>query len=61
MWMAVLPPVGSLVLLAYLDIWLAVAFLAGVALVAVVLRVFTTRTAAVVTAYLRRRAGSPRG
>ena len=28
-WMAVLPPVGSLVLLAYLDIWLAVAFLAG--------------------------------
>jgi ATP-binding cassette, subfamily B, bacterial len=52
MWTAVLPPVGSLVLLAYLDIWLAVAFLSGVALVAVVLRVFTRRTTAVVTAYL---------
>lgn len=51
-WMAVLPPVGSLVLLAYLDVWLAVAFLLGVGLVAVVLRVFTRRTAAVVTAYL---------
>jgi ATP-binding cassette, subfamily B, bacterial len=51
-WMAVLPPAGSLVLLAYLDLWLAVAFLAGVSLVAVVLRVFTRRTAAVVTAYL---------
>jgi len=51
-WMAVLPPVGSLVLLVYLDVWLAVAFLAGVALVAVVLRLFTRRTAAVVTAYL---------
>jgi ATP-binding cassette subfamily B protein len=50
-WTALLPPVGSLVLLAYLDIWLAVAFLGGVALVAVVLRLFTLRTAAVVTAY----------
>lgn len=51
-WTAVLPPVGSLVLLAYLDVWLAVAFLGGVVLVAVVLRLFTLRTAAVVTAYL---------
>jgi ATP-binding cassette subfamily B protein len=51
-WTAVLPPVGSLVLLAYLDIWLAVAFLAGLSLVAVVLRVFTRRTATVVSAYL---------
>ncbi len=51
-WTAVLPPVGSLVLLAYMDIWLAVAFLVGVALVAVVLRLFTLRTASVVTAYL---------
>jgi ATP-binding cassette subfamily B protein len=51
-WLAVLPPAGSLVLLAYLDVWVAVAFLAGVGLVAVVLRVFTRRTAAVVTAYL---------
>lgn len=51
-WTSILPPVGSLFLLAYLDIWLAVAFLAGVALVAVVLRLFTVRTASVVTAYL---------
>jgi ATP-binding cassette, subfamily B, bacterial RamA/AmfB len=51
-WMSVLPPVGSLFLLAYLDIWLAVAFLAGIGLVAVVLRLFTVRTASVVTAYL---------
>ncbi len=50
-WTAVLPPVGSLVLLAALDIWLAVAFLGGVALVGVVLRLFTLRTAALVTAY----------
>ncbi|HWM02258.1 MAG TPA: ABC transporter ATP-binding protein [Actinophytocola sp.] len=49
---ALLPPVGSLVLLVYLDVWLAVAFLAGVAMVAVVLRLFTRRTAEVVTAYL---------
>lgn len=51
-WMAVLPPVGSLLLLAYIDVWLAVAFLAGLALVAVVLRLFTMRTTALVTAYL---------
>jgi ATP-binding cassette subfamily B protein len=51
-WTSVLPPVGSLLLLAYLDIWLAVAFLAGVGMVAVVLRLFTVRTASVVTAYL---------
>lgn len=51
-WTAVLPPVGSLVLLAVMDIWLAVAFLAGIALVAVVLRLFTVRTASVVTSYL---------
>ncbi|MFC4855163.1 ABC transporter ATP-binding protein [Actinophytocola glycyrrhizae] len=51
-WTSVLPPVGSLFLLAYLDIWLAVAFLGGVALVGVVLRLFTVRTASVVTAYL---------
>ena len=48
---AVLPPVGSLVLLAYLDLWLAGAFLVGVALVALVLRAFTRRTAEVVTGY----------
>lgn len=48
---AVLPPVGSLVLLAYIDIWVAAAFLGGVALVALVLQAFTRRTAAVVTSY----------
>jgi ATP-binding cassette, subfamily B, bacterial RamA/AmfB len=49
---SMLPSVGSLILLAYLDLWLAAAFLAGVGLVAVVLRLFTRRTAEVVTAYL---------
>jgi ATP-binding cassette subfamily B protein len=48
---AVLPPIGSLVLLAYLDVWLAVAFLAGVGLVALVLRAFTKRTTEAVTGY----------
>lgn len=48
---AVLPPVGSLALLAYIDIWLAAAFLAGITLVAVVLWAFTRRTAATITAY----------
>jgi ATP-binding cassette, subfamily B, bacterial RamA/AmfB len=47
------PPIGSLVLLALIDIWLAVAFLAGVALVVLVLRAFTQRTAEVFTAYQR--------
>lgn len=51
MWTAVLPPVGSLVLLVVIDHWLAVAFLAGVALVALVLRAFTMRTAQVITSY----------
>jgi ATP-binding cassette subfamily B protein len=41
---AILPPVGSVVLLAYLDVWLAVAFVAGVALVALVLQAFTRHT-----------------
>ncbi len=50
---AVVPPVGSLVLLAYLDLWLAAAFLVGVALVAMVLRAFTRRTAAIFASYQR--------
>ncbi|ONI70781.1 ABC transporter [Actinosynnema sp. ALI-1.44] len=50
-WMAVLPPVGSLVLLVVIDPWLAVAFLGGVGLVALVLRAFTRRTARVITSY----------
>jgi ATP-binding cassette subfamily B protein len=41
---AILPPVGSVVLLAYIDVWLAVAFVAGVALVALVLQAFTRHT-----------------
>ena len=49
---AMLPPAGSLVLLAYLDLSLAVAFLGGVVLVVVVLRLFARRTAEVVGAYL---------
>ncbi|MGQ0774981.1 MAG: ABC transporter ATP-binding protein [Pseudonocardiales bacterium] len=48
---AVLPPVGSLVLLVYIDIGLAVAFLAGVVLVVVVLRTFTLRSAEAITRY----------
>lgn len=50
---AVLPPIGSLVLLAYIDIGLAVAFLVAVALVAMVLRAFTLRSAEVMTHYQR--------
>lgn len=50
-WTAVLPPVGSLVLLVVIDPWLAVAFLGGVGLVALVLRAFTRRTARVITSY----------
>jgi ATP-binding cassette subfamily B protein len=50
-WTAVLPPVGSLVLLALIDPWLAAAFLAGVGLVVLVLRAFTRRTAEVITSY----------
>jgi ATP-binding cassette subfamily B protein len=50
---AALPPIGSLVLLAVIDPWLAAAFLAGVTLVALVLRAFTRRTAEVVAEYQR--------
>ena len=50
---AILPPIGSLVLLAYIDIWVAVAFLVGVALVAVLLRAFTQRSTEVNTDYLQ--------
>lgn len=41
---SVIPPVGSLVLLIMIDPWLAVAFVAGVALVIAVLWLFTRRT-----------------
>jgi ATP-binding cassette subfamily B protein len=50
-WMAVLPPVGSLVLLTVIDPWLSVAFIAGLVLVALVLRAFTRKTAQVITSY----------
>jgi ATP-binding cassette, subfamily B, bacterial len=50
---ALLPPAGALVLLALIDPWLAVVFLAGLALVAVVLLAFTQQTAAAVSAYQR--------
>ncbi len=48
---AAIPPLGSLVLLALIDAWLAVAFLAGVGLVALVLRAFTRHTTATLTRY----------
>jgi ATP-binding cassette subfamily B protein len=47
----VVPPVGSLVLLAVIDPWLAVTFLGGLALVALVLRTFALRSAEVLLAY----------
>lgn len=48
---ATVPPIGSLVLLAIIDMWLAVAFLAGTVLVALVLRAFTRRTTQIITKY----------
>jgi ATP-binding cassette, subfamily B, bacterial RamA/AmfB len=48
---SVIPPVGCLVLLAVIDVWVAVAFLAGVGLVTLVLLAFTRRTAQVTTDY----------
>ncbi|TWD79905.1 ATP-binding cassette subfamily B protein [Kribbella amoyensis] len=48
---AVLPPVGSLVLLALIDPWLAAAFFGGVVLVIGVLWVFARRTAQISLAY----------
>jgi ATP-binding cassette subfamily B protein len=50
---ALLPPVGSLVLLALIDPWLAVAFLAASILVAAVLVAFTRRTSRLLAAYQR--------
>ncbi|GIH08183.1 ABC transporter ATP-binding protein [Rhizocola hellebori] len=47
----VLAPLGSLILLALIDVWIALAFLAGVWLVAMVLRAFTRRTTAVALGY----------
>jgi ATP-binding cassette subfamily B protein len=49
---AVAPPVGGLVLLAVIDVWVAVAFLAGLVLAALVLRAFTRGTADALGSYL---------
>jgi ATP-binding cassette subfamily B protein len=51
--MAAAPPIGALALLAYIDLWIAAALLAGLVLVAGVLRAFTRRTAALVSSYQR--------
>lgn len=48
-----IPPIGALVLLAFLDWWLVVAFAGGVVLVVLVLVVFARRTAEIVEDYLR--------
>jgi ATP-binding cassette subfamily B protein len=50
---AMVPPIGSLVLLTLIDWWIAVAFLAGVALVALVLTGFTRHTSNVMNHYQR--------
>ncbi|HEY0640649.1 MAG TPA: ABC transporter ATP-binding protein, partial [Pseudonocardiaceae bacterium] len=50
---AALPSLGSLVLLGLLHPWLAVAFVAGVALVALVLRAFAVHTTRAMAAYQR--------
>jgi ATP-binding cassette, subfamily B, bacterial len=49
---AVAPPLGGLVLLAVIDPWVAVAFLAGLVLAGLVLRAFTRGTADAVGSYL---------
>lgn len=48
---SVLPPVGCVVLLAYINPWLAVTFVGSAALVVVVLVVFARRSADVMTSY----------
>lgn len=50
---ASIPPAGALVLLAFIDWWLVVAFAGGVVLVVMVLVVFASRTAEIVEDYLR--------
>lgn len=48
---AALPPIGSLVLLAIIDLWLAAAFVAGVVLVVIVLWAFARHTADIMSSY----------
>jgi ATP-binding cassette subfamily B protein len=50
---AALPPLGSLVLLTVMDVWLGAAFLAGSGLCALVLSAYARRTAAVASGYQR--------
>ncbi|MCW2900058.1 MAG: transporter related protein [Streptosporangiaceae bacterium] len=50
---AVVPPVGSLIALALIDPWLALAFAAGLPFIALLLRAFVRDTSAIVTRYLR--------
>ncbi|GLZ78633.1 ABC transporter ATP-binding protein [Actinorhabdospora filicis] len=47
------PPLGSLVLLALIDVWLAAAFLVGVTAIVLVLRTYTRRTTEAVAGYQR--------
>ncbi|GGK06250.1 ABC transporter ATP-binding protein [Pilimelia anulata] len=53
----VLPPLGSLGLLAWIDGWLAAAFLGGLLLAAGVLTAFTRRNATILTDYQRVQGG----
>jgi ATP-binding cassette subfamily B protein len=50
---AVLPPAGSLVALALIDPWLAVAFAAGLPVIGALLRAFVRDTSTIVARYLR--------
>ncbi|GIG64975.1 ABC transporter ATP-binding protein [Phytomonospora endophytica] len=50
---AAAPPVGSLVLLALIDWWTAAAFLAGLGVIALMLRTYTRRTTQAVADYQR--------
>jgi len=51
LWLGLLPPLGSLVLLALMDYSLAIAFLGGVGLVALILRSFSRATMEATSAY----------
>jgi ATP-binding cassette subfamily B protein len=50
---AAVPPIASVVLLAWLDVWLAVALVGGLVLIALILRAFTRQTGEIIAAYQR--------
>lgn len=50
---AAVPPIASVVLLAWLDIWLAVALIGGLIVIALILRAFTKQTGEIIAAYQR--------